>query len=292
MSTHLARHAGADYLRNYGSNNELFLRVWPLVERFTTVDAFRAESLMDYLTTALDKDGDLIECGVAQGGTSLLSALVLREYGSSKKLYMCDSFEGLPAPDPKFDKAYKEKQFLAEISEAQSLIREHGLENYCVFRKGMFRETLHEFAADQKFCFAHIDADLYASTVDCITDVYPRMSPDSPIVFDDYYDESGGVRLAVNELAAATSEIIFLGPTGQATIVKGVTEEPATNSTCRVEPNNNVVSGVRLSVAKLERSHPYLKFLFDHLLQFKNFASLCANAGQYDSAGTKQDGAD
>ena len=41
--------------------------------------------------------GDLVEAGVFRGGTTVLMARVLRNLSSSRQLWACDSFRGLPA---------------------------------------------------------------------------------------------------------------------------------------------------------------------------------------------------
>ena len=35
-------------------------------------------------------------------------------------------------------------------------------------------------------CWAHIDVDIYQSVRDCISFIYPRLSPGGFMIFDDY----------------------------------------------------------------------------------------------------------
>ncbi len=42
--------------------------------------------------------GDVVECGVAQGGSAALMAIVSSNFGSSRKFWFFDSYEGLPNP--------------------------------------------------------------------------------------------------------------------------------------------------------------------------------------------------
>lgn len=43
--------------------------------------------------------GNIVECGVWRGGASFLMADLLRRAGvQDRKVWLCDSFEGLPAP--------------------------------------------------------------------------------------------------------------------------------------------------------------------------------------------------
>src|SRR5258708_40071872 len=41
--------------------------------------------------------GDIVECGVAQGGTAALLATAVRQ--SARTMWLYDSFEGLPTPE-------------------------------------------------------------------------------------------------------------------------------------------------------------------------------------------------
>ncbi|MFZ0040726.1 MAG: TylF/MycF/NovP-related O-methyltransferase, partial [Solirubrobacteraceae bacterium] len=44
-------------------------------------------------------EGDIIECGVWRGGSSLLVALTLTQLGdTSRGLHLLDTFEGMPPP--------------------------------------------------------------------------------------------------------------------------------------------------------------------------------------------------
>src|SRR3974377_874615 len=42
--------------------------------------------------------GDIVECGTAKGGRAALIALALQAMGERRKLWLFDTFEGLPAP--------------------------------------------------------------------------------------------------------------------------------------------------------------------------------------------------
>jgi len=46
-------------------------------------------------------EGDVVECGVARGGSSALMALVLRALSSDKSVWAFDTFEGIPGQPSK-----------------------------------------------------------------------------------------------------------------------------------------------------------------------------------------------
>jgi hypothetical protein len=222
--------------------------VWPKVNELTLLDQFRADHLACYFQQAVDKPGDIIECGVYQGGTSLLLASMLQLYGIRKKVYLLDSFAGLPAPDRRFDSYYSAGWLRADEKTLRSHIERLGLSSYCVVKKGWFKDTLKEMGENQRFCFVHVDCDLYDSCNDCLTYLYPKVVDGAPIVFDDYYDSSGGVQKAVDAWTARTREIIHLGPAPQATIIKGMTHADQPGS-------------VVYSTSHLEGNLPYMRYL-------------------------------
>ena len=46
--------------------------------------------------------GDIIETGVWRGGACIMAAGVIKSLKSNKKIYVSDSFEGLPKPESKY----------------------------------------------------------------------------------------------------------------------------------------------------------------------------------------------
>lgn len=207
------------------NDHEWFGQLWPRVSELTYNDVFRVKDTLVHLERALDQPGDVIECGVGRGGTALLTALTIRKRGLSKKLYLCDSFEGLPAPDRRFDKGFYEGQYATPRDVIERMIAANDLGDTCIILPGLFSDTLPKLPAGQQFCFANIDCDIYPSAVDCIEHLYPRLVPGGAMQFDEYYNALGGVTEAVNELVARTGEIVHLGPISHGTIVRGETRE-------------------------------------------------------------------
>ncbi len=87
--------------------------------------------------------------------------------------------------------------------------------------KGWIPERFEE-VADIRFCFLHIDVDIYQPTRDALRFFYERMNPGGLILFDDYgYTTAPGERLAVDEFFADKPEEPILLPTGQAFVLMG-----------------------------------------------------------------------
>jgi len=235
----------------------LFSKLWAQFAHLSMIDEFRAESIFNYLEDASDKPGNVAECGVCSGGTSLFIASVLRDLRVRKKVYMFDGFAGLPEPDRQYDRYYEAGSMKGNYRNLLESINRYNLADYCVVRKGWFSETLPKIPPDDQFCFVHVDCDLHKSAVECLVNLYPKIVPGGAIVFDDYYDGSGGVQRALNDWAAETREIIFLGPFGQAAILKGMTPSIA-------KSRGFVAKGTRsptLSVERLRNQTNYARYL-------------------------------
>ncbi|MBF0555992.1 MAG: hypothetical protein HQK96_15820 [Nitrospirae bacterium] len=66
-------------------------------------------------------DGDFVECGVWRGGNSILAAAIFKLYGSKKKVYLFDTFEGMTKP-AEFDKELSTgKAAIVEFNRSQIL---------------------------------------------------------------------------------------------------------------------------------------------------------------------------
>jgi O-methyltransferase len=77
-------------------------RDWPAVAH-TMIGIKRLDNLQDCVERVLSAKipGDLIETGVWRGGASILMRGVLKAYQNSERaVWVADSFEGLPKPDP------------------------------------------------------------------------------------------------------------------------------------------------------------------------------------------------
>ena len=199
-----------------------FEKLYESVCHQTMLDVFRVAMIVRLLDSCLDREGDVFECGAGPGGLSLLMALLIRARGLAKRVWVFDSFEGLPAPDRSVDREYKAGACAYPLERVRSLLRQHGVEDCIEIRKGWLSDTLPAIGKHRRFCFGHIDVDLYSSTRDAMHGLYDKLGDGCALVFDDYYDGSGGVFKAVNEAAAQHGEVVHLGPTCQAFFLKRV----------------------------------------------------------------------
>ena len=154
----------------------------------------RKSDLVSVFEDCKSLSGNVIECGVWRGRTTKLLCRSLKETGEKKIFYACDSFEGfgdstLGDEDVKLFRplARLKKKFTAAQdvpAKLDQFFNYYELNGVCL--KGFFDETLDKIAADETFCFAHIDCDAYKPHLECLDYIYPRLTKGGCIVFDDY----------------------------------------------------------------------------------------------------------
>jgi len=137
--------------------------------------------------------GDLIETGVWRGGVTILMRAVLAQSGDHERIvWVADSFEGLPAPDPTafpLDAgvdytAFTERTVPLE-QVRQNFARYGLLDEQVQFLPGWFRDTLPD-APIHRLAVIRLDGDLYESTADALEALYPKLSPGGYCIVDDY----------------------------------------------------------------------------------------------------------
>ena len=136
--------------------------------------------------------GDFIETGVWRGGATILMRGVLKAHGiEDRKVWVADSFKGLPVPDTQrypLDKGWTSwtGKMAVSVEEVQKNFARYDLLNDQVrFLPGWFRDTL-PTAPIGPLALIRLDGDLYESTMDALTHLYPKLSPGGYLIVDDY----------------------------------------------------------------------------------------------------------
>jgi len=218
----LSRSTGIEAISGTAEDRALgFSAIWDAVRPRTLLDPFRGLVLARLLRRSADLAGDVIECGAARGGGAALLALAARSAGIGRRVFVADRFDGLPEPDRRYDRSYRAGQFASSRAEVGDFLAGLGLAESCPILDGDFAATLPRLPPAQRFALVHLDGDLYASTATALAALYPRVVPGGAVVFDDFYDGSGGVLAAAAEFLERSGELLFLGPTGQCRLVKG-----------------------------------------------------------------------
>ena len=141
-----------------------------------------------------DVPGDLVETGVWRGGTSIFMRAVLKAHGvTDRVVFVADSFEGLPPPDPERFPADSRSGLHkhAFLAVSQETVAEHFerfglLDDQVRFVKGWFRDTMPTLA-DHQWAIIRMDGDMYESTMNVLENLYPGLSPGGYVIVDDYH---------------------------------------------------------------------------------------------------------
>lgn len=149
---------------------------------------------------AREVPGDVVEFGCYVGTTSVFFAGRLKATG--RKLYLYDSFEGLP-PKTGEDESPAGMQFKTGelLATKKQLIKNLKQANVPmpVIKKGWF-SALTEADVPERIAFAFLDGDYYHSVRDPLKLIWPRLAPGAIIVVDDYANEAlPGAARAVDE---------------------------------------------------------------------------------------------
>ena len=147
-------------------------------------------------------EGDLIETGVWRGGATIFMKALVNHYNQNRKVFVADSFEGLPKPDPKYPvdngDVHHTVSLLAVSQEtvAENFKRYNLLDENVVFIKGFFETSLLN-APIGKLSILRLDGDMYSSTIQVLTHLYDKVSIGGYILIDDY--ALVGCRAAVDD---------------------------------------------------------------------------------------------
>ncbi len=156
------------------------------------------------------------------GGAAFFAAIVIETLAgsrsSARKVYMCDSFEGIPNPNPypicdSFEGIPKptERQLEEYNDELESsaynskILNENNVDNVKATANllriphdrleyviGYFNETLPTIVKEKphlQFSVLRLDGDTYFSTMDALRYLYPRLVPGGFVIVDDYIGE-------------------------------------------------------------------------------------------------------
>ncbi|MCB1013088.1 MAG: TylF/MycF/NovP-related O-methyltransferase [Microthrixaceae bacterium] len=184
-------------------------RDWPPTAE-TMIGTSRLDNLTACCVAALQHrvPGDFVETGVWRGGATILMRGVLEAFGdSTRSVWVADSFEGLPEPDPQRYPADEGldwsgvKVLKVSADQVRANFDRYGLlDDRVRFLEGWFSDTLPS-APVESIAVLRLDGDLYESTMDALVSLEPKVSPGGFVIVDDY----GGwepCRAAVNDYRA------------------------------------------------------------------------------------------
>lgn len=169
-------------------------RDWPATAHSMAGTA-RLRNLADLVARTLADaiPGDYIEAGVWRGGACILMRAVLAAHGErGRRVFVADSFEGLPPPKATLypadagDEHHTRPELAVSQSAVEANFARYGLlDGQVVFVKGTFDRTLPALDAGP-FALIRLDGDMYESTLVALEALYPRLSPGGFVIVDDF----------------------------------------------------------------------------------------------------------
>ena len=190
--------------------NEEFIKIYEECERFTYTPMERMFVLYKLVKHIIINKipGDIVECGVWQGGSCMLIAKTLMLHGDiDRKIYLYDTFEGYNEPTTKdieiiSGKPVKEvlqskknfvedkNNFLTWCYAPLDLVKNNLLstkypEDKLILVKGKVEETIPKIIPDN-IALMRLDTNWYESTKHELTHLYPIIVKHGVICLNDY----------------------------------------------------------------------------------------------------------
>lgn len=167
---------------------------WPAFAH-TMIGAQRMDNLRQCLEQVIADDvpGDVIETGVWRGGASIFAKGILDAYGQSdRKVWLADSFEGLPKPNPdEYPDDAEDQHYMLDflrvgLDEVKANFEKYGLlDDRVIFVKGWFKDTLPALNIGP-ISVLRLDGDMYESTIVAFDSLYNKLSHGGFVIVDDY----------------------------------------------------------------------------------------------------------
>lgn len=172
-------------------------------------EQIRADELLVLLTElkkVLDSgvEGDVVELGCYEGTSALFFGRLLKGVGSDKKMWLYDSFEGLPEKTSEDESAVGTDFKQGALKASKAVLAKNFVKadlKIPEIKRAWFYE-LDPSDLPESICFAFLDGDFYESIMDSLKLVWPKMTTGSVVVVDDYHNPKlPGAKKAVDEFA-------------------------------------------------------------------------------------------
>ena len=160
------------------------------------------KNLVIYLNDSIENnvEGDVVEFGCYVGESTKYLMKTIVTNGSNKKLYVYDSFEGLP-PLSKWEEGTGWKA--GTLVSTEEILKSNFDQNnlpYPIIHKDWFK-NVPENKIPEKISFAFLDGDFYDSIYDSLNKVFDKVSDGGYICFHDYQRaDLPGVRAAIEDV--------------------------------------------------------------------------------------------
>jgi O-methyltransferase len=195
---------------------------------YSLVGVSGLERTYDLATITLNdaRAGAFVECGVAQGGSAALLAMIAQQAKPPRTCWFFDSFEGLPQPTDKDFQAGRtgahirplpKGSCLGTLEQVSDLLfrRFHLSANNIRLVKGWFQDSLPKTRQQiGPIALLRLDGDWYDSTMCCLEQLFEQVVAGGYIIIDDYFSCYGCQR-AVDEFLSKRRLVCKVVPDGR-----------------------------------------------------------------------------
>lgn len=185
--------------------DEVFFDIYHKCQNYTMTSIQRMYSLYkatEYVVN-FNIPGDIVECGVWKGGSSMLTASTLSKMGNIEKhIYLYDTYEGMAEPTGKdietgsnamvwktwkhHQKENLNKWCYVPLEEVKvNMFSTEYPQDKLVFIKGKVEDTIPKIIPD-KISILRLDTDWFESTYHELQHMFPRLSKYGVLIIDDY----------------------------------------------------------------------------------------------------------
>jgi len=209
-------------------SDEAFMKILAVCQPYTVTSVERMYGLYQSVKYIVERDipGDIVECGVWMGGSSMVAAMTLDLVGdTSRKLHLYDTFEGMTPPTEQ-DVNYQGVHANDFLDPGDRVDGESNVWAYAsleMVRKnldltGLPRDRFHLVkgrvedtipgSMPAAISLLRLDTDWYESTAHELKHMFPVLSPGGALIIDDYGHWRGS-REATDEYFAAEGNILL-----------------------------------------------------------------------------------
>jgi O-methyltransferase len=180
--------------------------------------AWRVHTLAWAGKTALNLQGDFVECGVFRGFKSYFLLRYLSDQWKSQKFWLYDTYEGIAG-------VYSKGSPISAADHSKPGLHEFVIERFSPFPhakviKGIVPDIF-EHECPDKVSFLHLDMNSFEAEIGALEVLFDRLSPGAPVVLDDYgFSAFHRQKLEEDKWFAARGYSILELPTGQGLVIK------------------------------------------------------------------------
>ena len=203
---------------------EIFQKTLPY-SMTSTANRFALHQAIQYLVKN-KIPGDIVECGVWRGGSTMIAAHTLLAAGdTTRRIWLYDTFEGMTEPGNLDVRAYDgvdahqiwgqwnsthdENWVYSPLDEVRSNMASTAYPNdKIVYVQGKVEDTIPENAPEQ-IALLRLDTDWYESTYHELSHLFPRLAKHGVLIIDDY-GWWKGAREATDQYFGESDNPVFL----------------------------------------------------------------------------------